>query len=130
MNAKLLAALVTAALTISVAAFAQKKVAPINLSGKDVAVKGYDVVAYFNNGAATKGSNAHSADWMGATWRFASAANKQTFESDPAKYAPAYGGYCAWPSARVARLTSTPMPGPFGTANSISTTTGASRKSG
>ena len=62
----------------------------------DIAVKGFDTVAYFTENAAVEGNKAHALEWNGATWRFSSAANKALFEADPDKYAPQYGGYCAW----------------------------------
>ena len=62
----------------------------------DVGASGYDVVAYFEENKPVEGSDAHEAEWMGATWRFASAENKAAFEQDPEAYAPQYGGYCAW----------------------------------
>ena len=62
----------------------------------DIAVKGFDTVAYFTENTAVEGKKAHSLEWNGATWRFSSAANKALFEADPEKYAPQYGGYCAW----------------------------------
>lgn len=57
---------------------------------------GYDVVSYFDAGKAIKGSSSHTAEYLGATWRFASAQHKTAFETNPEKYAPVYGGYCAW----------------------------------
>lgn len=62
----------------------------------NVAVQGYDPVAYFSEGKATRGSAAFTAEYNGATFRFASAANRDAFVADPEKYAPQYGGYCAW----------------------------------
>ena len=61
-----------------------------------LAIAGYDPVAYFADGRPVEGSSDHSLDWNGATWRFASAENKALFETDPAAYAPQFGGYCAW----------------------------------
>ena len=58
-------------------------------------VGGYDVVAYHTAGKPTKGSADHSATYQGATWHFSSAENLALFEADPAKYAPAYGGWCS-----------------------------------
>jgi len=55
----------------------------------------YDVVS-FHLGSPAKGDRAITADWKGAQWRFTSEANRDTFLEDPEKYAPAYGGYCAW----------------------------------
>jgi len=60
------------------------------------AVEGYDVVAYFTEGKPVEGDSDHVVEWQGAKWQFASAKNKDLFEADPEKYAPQYGGYCAW----------------------------------
>ena len=60
------------------------------------AIRGYDVVAYFTDGRPVKGDDGISFDWNGTTWQFASEANRDTFAADPEKYAPQYGGYCAW----------------------------------
>lgn len=57
---------------------------------------GYDVVSYFDAGQAMKGSSDHTADYLGVTWRFTSAENRDRFAADPEAYAPVYGGYCAW----------------------------------
>jgi len=62
----------------------------------DVAASGYDVVAYFTDRRPVEGSREFTAGHDGATWRFASAANRDAFEADPSRYAPQYGGYCAW----------------------------------
>ncbi|MTI09409.1 YHS domain-containing (seleno)protein [Curvivirga aplysinae] len=67
----------------------------------DQAVGGYDTVSYFTNGEPVKGSKDHKVTWNGATWLFSSAENKALFEADPEKYAPQYGGYCAWAVAEV-----------------------------
>jgi YHS domain-containing protein len=60
------------------------------------AVSGYDPVAYFRVGKPVEGLSDHSFDWNGATWRFANAQNLADFKQAPEKYAPQYGGYCAW----------------------------------
>ncbi len=60
------------------------------------AIRGYDPVAYHTEGKPVAGKRAHRVEWKGATWSFASAENKALFEGDPEKYAPRYGGYCAW----------------------------------
>jgi YHS domain-containing protein len=65
-----------------------------------VAIRGYDPVAYFEAGQPVAGSAAHSLDWQGVTWHFASAANKQAFQANPKTYAPKYGGYCAYAVAK------------------------------
>jgi hypothetical protein len=61
----------------------------------DVAIKGYDPVAYFTMQKAVKGSDRHTHRWLGANWQFSSAEHRQMFQSSPTKYAPQYGGYCA-----------------------------------
>ncbi len=63
---------------------------------KGNAIRGYDPVAYFTEGEPAKGSKEFSYDWNGATWRFVSQENQQAFAANPEKYAPQYGGYCAW----------------------------------
>lgn len=69
---------------------------PINITAAGLALKGYDPVAYFTEGHAVEGRKEFSHDWVDATWRFSSAANRDAFACDPEKYAPQYGGYCAW----------------------------------
>jgi YHS domain-containing protein len=61
----------------------------------DVAIKGYDPVAYFVDGRAVEGNEQYSHRWLGATWHFASAEHRDLFAKDPSRYAPQYGGYCA-----------------------------------
>jgi YHS domain-containing protein len=74
---------------------------PINtLSGDGSAILGYDPVAYFVEGMPRKGDPAIAVEHGGARWLFASEANKRRFEADPARYVPAYGGYCAYGTAR------------------------------
>jgi len=73
---------------------AKDKVYKAWLSG--LAVSGYDAVAYFTEGRPVEGSDDFTVEYDGAVWRFASAENREAFASDPAKYAPQYGGYCAW----------------------------------
>lgn len=58
--------------------------------------EGYDVVAYFTEGKPIEGKSEFRFDWKGAKWRFASAANRDKFAGSPEKYAPQYGGYCAY----------------------------------
>ena len=61
----------------------------------DVAIKGYDPVAYFTENKAVEGSPEFSYRWLGATWQFASAEHRDQFIKEPTRYAPQYGGYCA-----------------------------------
>lgn len=73
---------------------------PINKDGQSVAIKGYDPVAYFTQSKPVKGSAAFTQQYMGATWWFASAADRDQFAAMPEKYAPQYGGYCAYGVSR------------------------------
>ncbi|MEZ5330609.1 MAG: YHS domain-containing (seleno)protein [Thermoanaerobaculia bacterium] len=76
---------------------AARAVEPVNQTTfGGVAIDGYDPVAYFEDGAAIEGSKEWTAEWNGATWRFASAEHRDLFVADPEAYAPRYGGYCAW----------------------------------
>lgn len=60
------------------------------------AIKGYDPVAFFTESKPVKGADSLSYQWKQATWLFASRKNLEAFKSDPDKYAPQYGGYCAY----------------------------------
>ena len=64
------------------------------------AIEGYDPVAYFTEGRPVEGESEFAHDWMDATWYFASAEHRDLFAADPDKYAPQYGGYCAWAVAQ------------------------------
>ena len=74
-------------------AFAAKP--PVFATG-GVAINAYDPVAYFTMSKPVEGLDSITSDWDGATLRFASAENKAMFDADPVKYAPKYGGYCAY----------------------------------
>ncbi|MGR0279173.1 YHS domain-containing (seleno)protein [Marinomonas dokdonensis] len=60
------------------------------------AVSGYDTVAYFTEGRPVKGSSKFTTRYQGAVWQFASEKHLAMFEAEPEKYAPQFGGYCAW----------------------------------
>ena len=61
-----------------------------------VAADGHDTVAYFTEGKAVKGDAKFQHTWNGAKWNFSSAANRDLFAANPEKYAPQYGGFCAY----------------------------------
>lgn len=61
----------------------------------NVAIKGYDTVAYFEEGRAVKGSPDYSYEWFGAEWRFSKPEHRALFEENPLAYSPQYGGLCA-----------------------------------
>jgi len=59
-------------------------------------LSGYDVVSYHVDQKAAVGSEKFQTEWAGATWQFVNAENKSSFEATPEKYAPQFGGYCAF----------------------------------
>ena len=59
------------------------------------AIRGYDPVAYFTEGAAKRGDKKITYEYLDATWRFSSEEHKKLFIENPEKYIPQYGGYCA-----------------------------------
>ena len=61
----------------------------------DIALSGYDPVAYHTTGAATLGLESVSCEWSGVTWRFASVDHRELFLADPDRYVPQFGGHCA-----------------------------------
>lgn len=79
-------------LFISTSIFAQKT--NYNLK-KGFVAEGYDVVAYFSN-KAIEGNKKYTTEFDGVNFKFSSKENLETFKKDPKKYAPAYGGYCAY----------------------------------
>jgi len=82
-----------ALLLFPVVVFAQKSEIYADSAG---AIRGYDPVAYFTLKVPTKGSDKFTHQWKGATWRFVSAENRDLFAKSPEKFAPQYGGYCAY----------------------------------
>ena len=73
------------------------------------AVGGYDPVAYFTEGKPVKGDARFETSYQGAQWRFASAENRDRFVATPQRYAPQYGGYCAWAVSEGKTASGDPM---------------------
>jgi YHS domain-containing protein len=97
--------LVVAALILACAApLAAQAKSPEIFTGlvQGVAAGGYDPVAYFTDHKPVPGKADITLSWKGATWRFASAQNREAFKASPEKYAPQYGGYCAYAVAQKA----------------------------
>ncbi len=86
------AALPVAALLAGPSMAAQPEIFATN----SVAINGYDPVGYFAQSKPIKGTAALNSVYNGATWHFASAENKASFDAEPAKFAPQFGGYCAY----------------------------------
>lgn len=63
------------------------------------AVAGYDVVAYFTENKSVEGNSKYTLEYKGAEWQFSSNEHLTLFKNNPEKYAPQYGGYCAWAMA-------------------------------
>ncbi len=63
---------------------------------RGVAIEGFDPVAYHLADTAVQGQAGYATQWNGATWWFSSEENRQLFIAAPEKYAPAYGGWCAY----------------------------------
>ena len=72
---------------------------PLHAEEAPLAIKGYDPVAYFTDGKPVEGSPQYEAVWDNNRYRFASAEHLAQFKSDPAHYAPQFGGYCAYGTA-------------------------------
>ena len=88
-----------AAVTFAVATAALSAGPEINASSTGLALHGYDPVAYFTEGEATKGSYKITASYDDATYWFSSEEHKAAFEANPDAYVPEYGGYCAFGAA-------------------------------
>ena len=73
---------------------------PVFSTASEGAIRGYDPVAYFTEGGPVKGKPGLRLEWQGAVWSFASEENRAAFAADPEKFAPRYGGYCAWAVSR------------------------------
>ena len=84
----------------------------VNVDSNGVILKGYDAVAYFTQGKPVKGDPAIKSTYDGATYLFASAADKAVFDKNPAKYVPQYGGFCAY-GVSVGVLSDIEGPGGF-----------------
>ena len=90
------AAAAIAAIFVSAMLATQAFAGALNLNSNGVAIQGYDPVAYFTENMPVKGSGVHAASHDGAIYWFSNAENLKNFKAEPAKYIPAYGGYCAY----------------------------------
>lgn len=68
----------------------------INTTAENVAVKGFDTVAYFTERNAVPGNLQYEFVWNGAKWLFANAENLEKFKANPEAFAPQFGGYCSF----------------------------------
>ena len=80
----------------------------VNVDAKGVALRGYDPVSYQTGAKPVLGTQSFTATHDGATYQFASASNRDAFRANPARYAPAYGGFCAMGVAMGRKLDGDP----------------------
>jgi len=73
-----------------------------------IAINGYDPVAYFTQSKPVEGDPSIASDWMGAKIQFANTEHNAMFDADPEKYAPKYGGYCAYAVSKGYTATTDP----------------------
>ncbi|QEC66083.1 YHS domain-containing protein [Panacibacter ginsenosidivorans] len=81
---------------------------PVFIEGK-TAINGYDAVAYFSEHMPVKGDKKFSYEWNGADWYFSKQSNLDSFKISPQKYAPQFGGYCAYGMAQGHKAPTDPM---------------------
>ncbi|MEP6669033.1 MAG: YHS domain-containing (seleno)protein [Chthoniobacter sp.] len=93
------ATVVVAAFLFDATALAEGKTL-VNVDKAGLAVQGYDVVAFFTDGKPVKGASQFASSYGGANYYFASAEHKSAFDKEPAKYAPQFGGYCAFGASK------------------------------
>src|SRR5215472_732834 len=72
----------------------------LNLDGNGVAIQGYDPVAFFTDKRSVKGSPQFQSEYRSAKYYFVSAEHKASFDKEPAKYEPQFGGYCAYGASK------------------------------
>ena len=96
-----------ALLTISYSALAAPPINTLERKGlfgyehNGIAIRGYDTVAYFTQSKPVEGKDEFSTNWSDATWKFSSQEHLELFVANPEKYAPQYGGYCAYGVAQM-----------------------------
>ena len=83
----------------------------IMVSENGQAIGGYDAVSYYRDGGPREGVASYSYRWQDATWLFATAEHRDLFAQDPERYAPAYGGWCAYGMAEGYAAESDPLEG-------------------
>jgi YHS domain-containing protein len=81
----------------------------MNADVNDVAISGYDTVAYFTKSMPVAGSDKFTATYKNTIYKFSSEQNRDAFRANPEKYAPQFGGYCAMGVAMEKKLNVDPM---------------------
>ena len=88
--------------------FAQQGLVNVNLNNQ-VAIHGYDTVAYFTNSEPTQGDESYQYEHHGAIWYFSNQQHLDMFKDDPEKYMPQYGGHCAYAASQGAKADIDPI---------------------
>ncbi|UTW46529.1 YHS domain protein [bacterium SCSIO 12696] len=70
-----------------------------SVSVNTVGAGGYDLVSYQNGKKPIPGNGHFTATVNGVTYLFDNKSNLKTFNKNPDKYLPQYGGYCAFGAA-------------------------------
>ena len=91
-----LSVVVSSLVVASPTAVAANNKGPTYMDKKGRAINGYDTVAYFTEKKPMKGKAKFQTQWNHGTWFFNSQENLELFRESPEKYAPQYGGYCAY----------------------------------
>ena len=68
----------------------------ISTNTAGLAINGFDAVSYFTDGKPAPGKSDYTYSWMNAKWQFASEEHLKMFKDNPGKYAPQFGGFCAY----------------------------------
>lgn len=97
-----------AAFAIALASLGAARAQDSTAARPTVALKGYDVVAYFSQSRATQGTPEFQQDWDGARYYFSSAKNRAAFGVDPDRFTPQFGGYCAMSMSRGKKIEADP----------------------
>jgi YHS domain-containing protein len=87
-------------LALALPAMAQSTKTLVNVNDSDVAIQGYDPVAFFTDNKPVKGDSKYATKSNGAIYYFASKEHRDLFVQNPAKYEPVFGGYCAYGVAK------------------------------
>lgn len=81
----------------------------MNADANDLAIKGYDPVSYFTMSTPKMGKASYTATYKGGIYRFSNEENRDMFKANPAKYAPQYGGFCAFGVAMEKKFDTDPL---------------------
>jgi len=99
---------VTVAASLLIGSFSFAADIDVNAGVNDVALHGYDAVAYFTESKATKGSHKYTATYKSAIYQFNSEAHRNMFQAAPESFVPQFGGFCAMGVALDKKLDTDP----------------------